>query len=226
MPGHCRPSARTASRRKARSPQWKSWTGAVKNSRPSAVSIGLPIQRCFQGIAPGRMRPPPDGQAAAHHQVGAGAQRGEEPRQRAEIVGAVRVAHQHEPATRRGDPAGQGVAVAAAGHVDHTRAGRRGQGRRAVACCHCRRPRTSPATPAAASAASASRTQAARVSASFRHGIRIETSSAARADAPPARTGRSSSIADALPQLASAPHLGRAEIKRARRGCHPPRQAL
>jgi hypothetical protein len=48
---------RQASRVSARSPQWKSETGERKSLRPTAESSGLPIQRWFQGMAPGRMRP-------------------------------------------------------------------------------------------------------------------------------------------------------------------------
>ena len=42
MPVVTSPSCRIASRRNARSPQWKSPTGALKNSRPARLSTGLP----------------------------------------------------------------------------------------------------------------------------------------------------------------------------------------
>ena len=53
-----RPGRRRAGRRAGRN---GIADGARKNRRPSAVRIGLPIQRCFHGMAPGRIRPPPAG---------------------------------------------------------------------------------------------------------------------------------------------------------------------
>jgi hypothetical protein len=71
-------------------------------------------------------------EAAAHDQVRAGPQTGQEPRQFAEVVGAVGVAHQHEPAAGGGDAASQRVAVAACRDFDNPCPGRFGQRLRAV----------------------------------------------------------------------------------------------
>ena len=188
MPGHCSPSPRTASRRKARRPQWKSWTGAVKNRRPRAVRIGLPIQRCFHGMAPGRIRPPPAGRRQPMTRSAPAAQ-----------CAPGTAAARRSRRSRRRRPSG--------------RTGRAPRRCRRPARCrsHGRRRRppaprrpapracepsvlplsatiTSPTTPAAASAAAASPTQAARVSASFRQGIRIVSSTAGspRVATPPA----------------------------------------
>ena len=57
MPVVCRRMRSYASRVKARMPQWESETRVRKSSRSMPERIGLPIQRCDQGIAPGRMFP-------------------------------------------------------------------------------------------------------------------------------------------------------------------------
>ena len=197
-PGSAGPGRRTASRRKARRPQWKSWTGAAKNRRPRAVSTGLPIQRCFQGMAPGRMRPAARRQAAAHDQVRTAAQARQEPRQRAEVVGAVGVAHQDEAPARGRDAAQQRVAVAPLATCEHPRPGGAPRSPASRRCCHCRRPaprprRRPPRAPHAPRA-----TQAARVSASFRHGMTIVTSSAAACRGGVSSRARATAILSSL----------------------------
>lgn len=59
--GVLRSSSLNASFVRALSPQWKSWAGHWKSDRPMRVRTGLPIHRCFHGIAPGSIVPPPDG---------------------------------------------------------------------------------------------------------------------------------------------------------------------
>ena len=57
MPVVRRFSPRIESRRKARSPQWKSRTGIEKKTRPTAESTGLPRYLCSGGMAPRSMVP-------------------------------------------------------------------------------------------------------------------------------------------------------------------------
>ena len=228
MPGHCSPSPRTASRRKARRPQWKSWTGAVKNRRPRARQDRVADPAVLPRHGTRQDRPAARRQAAAHDQIRATTQRRQEQRQLAEIVGAVGVAHQDEPAARRGDAAGQRVAVAALGDLDHPRPGGQRPRLRAVGAAivgdqhlaHDARPPPAPPPPRA--------TQAARVSASFRQGIRIVSSTPGcplpRHRPRTASRATSPTLSSRL-QPAPGPRPGAREAS-IRRGCHPPQQGL
>src|SRR6185436_2935918 len=70
--------------------------------------------------------------AVAHDQRIAFAQPGHEAVEAREVIAVVGVAHDDVAAARRGDPSGQRRAVAAPGHVDHSRAGALRQLARAV----------------------------------------------------------------------------------------------
>ena len=86
-----------------------------------------PRHRLRQDLAAANRQP------TADHQVRTGTQAFEEPGQLAEVVGAVSVTHQHVAAARRGDAAGEGVAIATHGDLDHPGACVQRQGLRAIA---------------------------------------------------------------------------------------------
>ena len=89
-----------SSRVKPLIPQYTSWSGVSNHSARSGQQRDCRSQRCQKRHRPGATVPPPDGMPAALDQLVAVAQLLHEPRDLAEVVAVVRVAHHHEAAAR------------------------------------------------------------------------------------------------------------------------------
>ena len=149
--------------------------GALKNSRPTSGQDRVAEVACAAaawrpGSMPPRKRLPMTRSSPSRSSV-------DERAEAREVVAVVGVAHDDVAAAGGRDAAEQGGAVAALGHVDDARALGRRRSPASRRCCRCRRRSPRRARP------SVSRKRqrlagctSASVSASFRHGITIESS--------------------------------------------------
>jgi hypothetical protein len=106
--------------------------GVRKKSRPRKLNAGLPSHRFFQGMAPGRIVPPPLGKAATHHDIIAFAELLDKARRFAEIIAIVRISHKNPSSAGRLDPAAEGTAIAFCDDFDDACSVVASEGKRAI----------------------------------------------------------------------------------------------
>ena len=128
LPGACEQERRAVRRQAGRAEA----DGRGEEQAAECGQHGIADPAMGPGHRPGQDLAPAHRQAAAHHQVGPTLAAPQEPRQLGEVVGAVRVTHEHKPAARCRDAAGEGVAIAAVDDLDHPDTGRPRQGLRAI----------------------------------------------------------------------------------------------